>query len=58
MLAVGKGGFNSLHGNAWLRPLLYPRYWFVVDLVVKCKITLNIFLVSLNWSLPKLLGNL
>ena len=24
VLAVGKGGFDSLHGCAWLRPLFHP----------------------------------
>ena len=45
MLVVGKGGFDSLHGCAWLHPPLHPlsRYWFVVDLIVECKMTLNIF---------------
>ena len=43
--AVGKVSFNSLHGPAWLRPLLQPLscYWFVVDLVVEPKMTLNVF---------------
>ena len=53
VLAVVNDGFDSLHGRAWLHPLLHPLscYSFVVDLVVECKMTLNIFLVSLNWSL-------
>ena len=35
-----KGGFDSLHVRVWLHPLPHPvsRYWFVIDLVVECKI--------------------
>ena len=45
VLVVGNGDFNSLHGRAWLHPLLHPLlcYWFVFDLVVEHKMTLNIF---------------
>ena len=45
VLAVGKSGFDSLHGRAWLHPPLHPlsRCWFGVDLIVECKMTLNIF---------------
>ena len=45
VLAIGKGDFDSLHGCVRHHPLLQPlsRYWFVVDLVVERKMTLNIF---------------
>ena len=45
VLVVGKGGFDSLHGRAWLHPLLHPlsHYWFLVDLDFEFKVTLNIF---------------
>ena len=48
---VGKASFDSLHGRAWIRPLRQSlsRYWFVVDLVVERKMSLNIF-----WS-PELI---
>ena len=45
VLVVGKGDFDSLHGCAWLHPLLHllSRYWFVADFVVQQKMTLDIF---------------
>ena len=45
MLADGKGGFDSLHGRAWIYTLLHPlsRYSFVGDFVVQCKMTLIFF---------------
>ena len=48
VLVVDKGGFESLHETAWLRLFLHPlsRCWFAVDLIVKNKMTQNIF-----WSL-------
>ena len=48
VLVVDKGGFESLHETAWLHLFLHPlsRCWFAVDLIVKNKMTQNIF-----WSL-------